>query len=228
MPGSAVGGVEEDDVVPGDSSGWPAEAEVPEALPLPGRFGFGGGPLPPLPELVAPGERPEQSQKEEEAKFAEFFCERFGDLVSEWNPVCTPEGRVRFVWDDDVGAHDVIVEGQEEAASARRAAGAGGGGRRRRSRGCLRWTIGRPSGRASGRSWMPSSRLGRWRAPWTCSLCGSWWRRWCRAVGGIRCMGRARPRRSSRARGGRRAVSFAGMVSRTSFCLAGVRGRCGW
>ena len=35
------------------------------------------------------------------------FWDYFKDLVSEWNPCYSDEGSQRFVWDPDVGAHDV-------------------------------------------------------------------------------------------------------------------------
>ena len=31
----------------------------------------------------------------------------FEDLVSEWNPCFSSDGRCRFFWDEEVGAHDV-------------------------------------------------------------------------------------------------------------------------
>ena len=37
------------------------------------------------------------------------FWDYFKDLVSEWNPCYASDGQWRFVWDDEVGAHDVDV-----------------------------------------------------------------------------------------------------------------------
>ena len=48
-----------------------------------------------------------QQQSEMERVFARYF----GDLVSKWNPCFDEHGNVRFLWDEDVGAHDVEVEG---------------------------------------------------------------------------------------------------------------------
>ena len=47
-----------------------------------------------------------QQQSEMERVFARYF----GELVSEWNPCFDEEGNARFVWDEDVGAHDVEVQ----------------------------------------------------------------------------------------------------------------------
>ena len=38
------------------------------------------------------------------------FARYFGDLVSEWNPCFDEHGNARFLWDEDVGAHDVEVD----------------------------------------------------------------------------------------------------------------------
>jgi hypothetical protein len=54
-----------------------------------------------------------RSDKEEE------FWKFFKDLVSEWNPCYDDEGRFRYVWDEEVGAHDVHVveeDGEEVCA----------------------------------------------------------------------------------------------------------------
>ena len=46
-----------------------------------------------------------QRQKEEE------FWAYFGRLVSEWNPCFDEDGMLRYVWDDEVGAHDIELAG---------------------------------------------------------------------------------------------------------------------
>ena len=58
-----------------------------------------------------------QNQSDMERVFAEYF----GDLVSEWNPCCDDEGKVRFFWDDGVGAHDLEVTGGVNASCPERA-----------------------------------------------------------------------------------------------------------
>ena len=40
-----------------------------------------------------------------EKKIGAYFC----DLVSEWNPTFSEDGEVRFQWDEEVGAHDVVA-----------------------------------------------------------------------------------------------------------------------
>ncbi len=54
-----------------------------------------------------------QSQKEEE------FGRYFGRLVSEWNPCFDEDGRpYRYLWDEEVGAHDVeVLAGEGGGAS---------------------------------------------------------------------------------------------------------------
>ena len=48
-----------------------------------------------------------QKQSDMEHAFAAYF----GDLVSEWNPCCDDDGKVRFLWDEELGAHDVEATG---------------------------------------------------------------------------------------------------------------------
>ena len=50
-----------------------------------------------------------------DAKTREFF-EFFGKRVSEWNPCFSEDGeqRVSFLWDEEVGAHDVEVAERTE------------------------------------------------------------------------------------------------------------------
>jgi len=68
-------------------------------------------------ELLAPGPAPSKAEgamgfdlgsatrAQQEEKFGEYF----EHLVSEWNPCYTDEGRVRYLWDEEVKAHDVEV-----------------------------------------------------------------------------------------------------------------------
>ena len=57
-----------------------------------------------------------QNQSDMERVFGEYF----GDLVSEWNPCCDDEGKVRFFWDEEVGAHDLEVTGGVNASCPER------------------------------------------------------------------------------------------------------------
>ena len=57
------------------------------------------------PENVKDFRGPFESQRQKE----EEFCDYFGKLVSEWNPCRDDEGQFRYVWDEEVGAHDVEV-----------------------------------------------------------------------------------------------------------------------
>ncbi len=69
-------------------------------------------PAPPLEPLLsevsaprppAGDDRGVASQEQKEKEFGRYFKR----LVSEWNPCYTSDGHPRFVWDDDVGAHDI-------------------------------------------------------------------------------------------------------------------------
>ena len=92
------------------------------------------GTLPRLPENMRERNAEVQSQSAMEAAFAEYF----GELVSEWNPLFDERGRMRFLWHEDVGAHDVCMEsacmplsgvpegGDEDGAGVEAAAGAAG------------------------------------------------------------------------------------------------------
>ncbi len=51
------------------------------------------------------GQRPFEKQSEKEIEFWEYF----GRLICEWNPCRDDEGEFRYVWDAEVGAHDVQV-----------------------------------------------------------------------------------------------------------------------
>jgi len=57
-----------------------------------------------------------QNQSDMERAFARFF----GDPVSEWNPCYDDGGCRRFLWDQDVGAHDVEVPGAVNPACPER------------------------------------------------------------------------------------------------------------
>ena len=62
--------------------------------------------------------REEKAQKRSDAENA--FWEYFQRLVSEWNPCFDDEGRFRYVWDGDVGAHDVhVIEDSDGPAQPR-------------------------------------------------------------------------------------------------------------
>ena len=61
----------------------------------------------PLAQRVLDPAREKQDKSVMETKFWECF----GEQVSEWNPCFSDDGeqRIRFLWDPDVGAHDVEV-----------------------------------------------------------------------------------------------------------------------
>ena len=44
-----------------------------------------------------------------QAAMEEEFFQYFGELVSEWNPCFSTDGRARYTWDEEIGAHDVEV-----------------------------------------------------------------------------------------------------------------------
>jgi hypothetical protein len=56
--------------------------------------------------ILKPVEEDQQLQSSLEDQFAEFF----EGIVSEWNPCFTGDGRWRYKWDTEIGAHDVDVE----------------------------------------------------------------------------------------------------------------------
>jgi hypothetical protein len=56
--------------------------------------------------ILKPVEEDQQLQSSLEDQFAEFF----EGIVSEWNPCFTGDGRWRYKWDTEIGAHAVDVE----------------------------------------------------------------------------------------------------------------------
>ena len=62
-----------------------------------------------LPENLREKAKDVESQRQKEEEFWAYF----GRLVSEWNPCFDDDGEFRYVWDAEVGAHDVEV-GQSE------------------------------------------------------------------------------------------------------------------
>lgn len=56
--------------------------------------------------ILKPEEEEQQLQSSLEKQFAEFF----EGIVSEWNPCYTEDGRWRYKWDTEIGAHDVDVD----------------------------------------------------------------------------------------------------------------------
>ena len=58
-----------------------------------------------LPDTLHPRNADVQSQAAMEDEFSKYF----GGLVSEWNPCYSPDGKVRYTWDAEIGAHDVGV-----------------------------------------------------------------------------------------------------------------------
>jgi len=56
--------------------------------------------------VLKPAEEGLQLQSSLEREFAEFFA----GIVSEWNPCFSSDGRWRYKWDTEIGAHDVDVE----------------------------------------------------------------------------------------------------------------------
>ena len=59
--------------------------------------------MPRLPDTLHPRNAGVQSQAAMEEEFFNFF----GELVSEWNPCYSTDGRARYTWDEEIGAHDV-------------------------------------------------------------------------------------------------------------------------
>ena len=114
--------------------------------------------------VMKPENEDKQSQSALEREFAQFF----EGIASEWNPCFADDGRWRYKWDEEIGAHDVEVEldeaGEAQVTSEERAVRDVGAMApdRVNLRAC--WT------RSSG----PTRRLQRW----TCSACGGSWRRW--------------------------------------------------
>ena len=60
-----------------------------------------------LPENLQNKTKDVESQRQKEDEFWAYF----GRLVSEWNPCFDDDGMCRYVWDEEVGAHDVEVAG---------------------------------------------------------------------------------------------------------------------
>ena len=60
----------------------------------------------PEPELPVAPEPRRVTKEEKEAEFWEYFH----DKASEWNPCFGEDGDVRFLWGEDVGAHDLEVD----------------------------------------------------------------------------------------------------------------------
>ena len=58
-----------------------------------------------LPATLHPRNAGVQSQ----AAMEEEFWKYFGELVSEWNPCYSTDGKARYTWDEEIGAHDVEV-----------------------------------------------------------------------------------------------------------------------
>ena len=56
--------------------------------------------------ILKPEEEGQQLQSSLEQQFAEFF----EGIVSEWNPCFSSDGRWRYKWDSEIGAHDVDLE----------------------------------------------------------------------------------------------------------------------
>ena len=56
--------------------------------------------------VLKPAEEGHQLQSSLEREFAEFFA----GIVSGWNPCFSSDGRWRYKWDTEIGAHDVDVE----------------------------------------------------------------------------------------------------------------------
>ena len=59
--------------------------------------------MPRLPDTLHPRNAGVQSQ----ASMEEEFWKYFGELVSEWNPCYSTDGRVRYTWDEEIDAHDL-------------------------------------------------------------------------------------------------------------------------
>ena len=51
--------------------------------------------------------KPENEEKQSQSKLEKLFAEFFQGVVSEWNPCFTDDGRWRYKWDEEIGAHDV-------------------------------------------------------------------------------------------------------------------------
>ena len=49
----------------------------------------------------------QNGHKQQQSEMERVVARYFGELVSEWNPCFDGRSNVRFVWDEDGGAHDV-------------------------------------------------------------------------------------------------------------------------
>ena len=52
--------------------------------------------------------KPEFEERQLQSDLEKLFAEFFDGVVSEWNPCFTEDGRWRYKWDDEIGAHNVV------------------------------------------------------------------------------------------------------------------------
>ena len=52
--------------------------------------------------------KPEFGERQLQSDLEKLFAEFFDGVVSEWNPCFTEDGRWRYKWDDEIGAHNVV------------------------------------------------------------------------------------------------------------------------
>jgi len=61
--------------------------------------------------------KPENEEKQLQSSLEEQFDAFFKHVVSEWNPCKSEDGRWRYKWDEEIGAHDVDVDLEEGDAA---------------------------------------------------------------------------------------------------------------
>ena len=65
--------------------------------------------------------RPEVEHVDLQSRLERQFADFFGGVVSEWNPCYDDEGRCRYHWDEEIGAHNVLESGGEAQTAEERA-----------------------------------------------------------------------------------------------------------
>jgi hypothetical protein len=88
----------------------------------------GSGAVRTAPVLCAASAEPEAERDIPLEEKEQLFWEHFKGMVSEWNPCKGEDGRVRYRWDADVGAHDIEVDAAMTDDGATQAASASDGG----------------------------------------------------------------------------------------------------
>ena len=65
--------------------------------------------------------RPEVEHVDLQSRLERQFADFFGGVVSEWNPCYDDEGRCRYQWDEEIGAHNVLDPGGDAQTAEERA-----------------------------------------------------------------------------------------------------------